>query len=157
MKLIVITFSLILISCSTTKSLKNQIAQETQKEMETKSPEEVKFKLLNILKDDTSITVQEKKKLEELINTSFSKKQALETLANKKKKVLLKEYLKNSPNTKKIKLIQKNIESIYHQKLDSLTSLFSEMSKIMKLHPKSTTPFFETVIPASLRDGTVRW
>jgi hypothetical protein len=156
MKFLFLSLFIVLTGCSTSSHMKKAIIAEAKEEKPTESSDEVRLKLIEILNADETVTEIERTKLLALVDKSFSQKQELEILANQKKKLLLREFIDPKPNKKKIKLIQKSIENLYHQKLDNLMDVFGKMADIMKLHPKSSQPFFNHTFRQSFKEDTDR-
>lgn len=145
--LFILALSVFLVSCSSTQQKKpSTLVTEAKKEQQTESSEQTKVKLMEILKQDSSITDVERSKLLVLVDEGFAKNREFEILGNQKKALLIREYTKPFPDHNKITKIKNEIKITYSRKLDDLMSLFDKMFEIVKNHPQSSERFIDRSI-----------
>lgn len=141
-KLIIILPLLYLTACSTVS--KKSIEQEAKQQPAAESSAETKRILLDILNQDAKATPAEKQDISRVVEAGFSRYQELEILSNQKKSLLVKEYLSEHPNRKKIYVIKNAIKKAHAEKISVLMDSFDHIAAIMKLHPDAATRFFNS-------------
>ncbi len=134
---------LILSACASTQHSEKKIVEEAKQESVVKGSEETQARILEILKQDSSVNDDEHKKIIAIIEKSFTQYQSLELLANQKKTLLIKEYVNQKSDVRKIKSIKNAIKKTYAEKSDLMMECFDNIAKVMKLHPQSAERFFE--------------
>ena len=134
---------LIISACSTTQHSEKKVIEEAKVEGQFKDSEETQAKILEILKQDTSVLDSDRKTVISIIDNGFAEYKKMELLANQQKALLIREYMNQKPNKNKIHSIQSAIKKIYAKKSDLLMECFDHIAKVMKLHPESAGMFFE--------------
>lgn len=142
-----IIFSLCLLNaCSSMKHTESSIAHEAKKEHPTDGSTETQLKLVEILNQDSSITAVERSQLLNLVEKGFAKNREYEVLANQKKAILVREYIKDNPDQSKISVAKSSIKKLYSKKLEEMMTVFDKMAVVMRLHPQSAEKVFTRTI-----------
>ena len=143
-KLLNVAFlGILLTACATTGSTEPALVAEARQESPLARVDEVKQAMLSVLNSDTTVEMEEKKKISQLIEQGMQQFEQNTILVNQKKLLLVKEFMKNNPDPSKVEMLKKNIRKLHSAKMDELFKTFNEISKIVKVHPQSQKVFIE--------------
>jgi hypothetical protein len=128
-------------ACSSTPHTEHSVTQEAKLEAPVKDTQETHAKLIEILNMDSSLQDSEKQTVIELVNHQYAEYSEIEQVTNQKKTLLMREYMKNSPDRDKIHQIRSAILKNYKKMTNLMMDTFDLIAKKVKLHPETVKRF----------------